>query len=653
MGIKDFFKRSPIGIVEEYDSQFIMNASIMDIAKISSKPNFKGEVEKKDIKFPVALGEEHPCNFAITEGLYKNFGYSTGVVDKYVDYIVGPGFWVSSDNEKAEKTVTQFMEDVNFDSVLRDWVKEGLVKNGFLEIGGKKDEIPKGLKILDAKYMYVQRDKKGVIEKYNQYRGAFNKFDKKKINDFEPYQIAHISFNRIGDMAYGLGIIYPAMNTINNLLQSEKDLHMLMKRKANSPYQVKLGGIIGGKYMKPNAATVAKWGGDLSWLTNKHEWVTDALTEIKAIDFGNIGDKFNTVLKYDEEMLLYAFQVPSVLMGTANINEGIAKVQMDGFQRRITSMQVEIEKVIENKIFKRVLLANGIDAHVEFNWGRPSNQERYDRIDRVVELLKVPTLSQSMAILLEKDLIKSFEFDEKEFERLSLDEEKRKEEERKREEERPQPLLPGQNATPPKPVPKKENVYMKENYVIEGLDKYKTIKEWLGFKYKDYLKHIEKFIDADKFEMLKASTLMEQAAGKLSEGQITKFKSILQSGFKKGSSINEMVIEVNKKIGLKDLLKMENGEIVKKDGNTILVRSKETRAVAIVRTEVSRAANAGAINHFKEGGVKKIRWVSSGGSRTCPICAELDGQVFDINNHPEIPVHVNCRCSTVPISELK
>jgi len=136
MGIKEFFGMRKISEdIFEYDAQVITNK--LDTTT-NTKPNFKGEVESKKIKFPVELGEEHPFDFAITEGLYKNFGFSTGVVDKYVDYIMGPGYWVSSDDEKALAIIETFNQDVEIDTVLRGWIKEALVKNGFLEIGGKK-----------------------------------------------------------------------------------------------------------------------------------------------------------------------------------------------------------------------------------------------------------------------------------------------------------------------------------------------------------------------------------------------------------------------------------------------------------------------------------------------------------------------------------
>ena len=651
--IREFFSGKSIevepALSEEYNGFIVKNALDKNGANVN--PNFKGIVTNNKIKFPTALGCEHPFNFGVTEGLYKKFGFSTAVIDKYVDYIVGPGFWVNGDDEKANKIITDWMNDVAFDSVLRMWVKEALTKNGFLEIGGGKDEVPKGLKVLDSKYMYVDRDKKGVIEGYNQYIGEIDKFAKNKINSFEPYQIAHIGFNKIGDMAYGLGIVWPAVNTINNLLQNEKDLHMLMSRKANSPYHIKMGGVVGGKYFKPNPTTLKAYSGDLQWLNNKHEWVTDGLTEIKVVDFGNIGEKFNEVLKYDTEMLLYTFQVPAVIMGMANINEGVAKTQMDGFERRITSFQSEIEKVIEEKIFRRVLNSQGIDSHVEFNWGRPSNAERYERIDRITNLIKIPTVSQTLISMMEKDLIKNFELDEKEYDKMIGDEKVRNEEERKKEEARSLPLVPGQNATPAKPVVK-QSLCPSCLDVQEDFGKYNTINEWLGFNYGEYKNEIEKFVKAYGYEFIKAKNLIEEAAGMLNVGQVDKFKGILEKGFKNGSSISDMVKEVNAKVGLKDLLKMEEGKIVEKDGEPVKVRGKDKRAVSIVRTEVTRAANAGAVNFYKENGIKKVKWVSSVGTRTCEQCDALNNNIYEIGEQPEIPVHPMCRCTLTPVTEL-
>ena len=523
---------------------------------------------------------------------------------------------------------------------MRAWVKEALIKgNGFLEIGGKKNEAPKGLKVLNANYMYVQRDKFGKVEGFNQYTGGFKRMDKTKIIPFDTYQIAHIPFNRIGDCAYGTGVISPALITINNLLQNEKDLHILMNRKANAPYVVKMGGIFGGKFYKPKPSDVTAMGKKLEWLHNKHEWCVDGLTDIKALDFGNIGEKFDTVLNYDIQMLFYTFQVPAVLMGEAKVPEGLARVQMDAFERRVQSIQAEIEKVVEQGIFRRVLQANGLDSHVEFEWGRPSSMETYDRLKVLTEIMKSPMTSGALKELLEDQVVQLLNLPEDEYESLKQTEE----EERRREEERPQPIVPGQNQSPPKFVPKK---------ATEGFGSFNNINEWLGFKYSDYEKEILAIVKADTFDLVRATNLIEVEAGKLTVIQVTELKKVLEEGFRKNQSLSEMALNMDKRVKPKDRYRMKNGRIVTRDGIKVLARSADNRSISIVRSEVTRVANAGAIEQFKKEGVKNIRWVASFGPRTCPECDSLNGRIFNINTHPTLPLHDMCRCTVVPVREI-
>ena len=650
MAIKDWFKKKET-IEEEY-SPFIYVDEI-DLAANQAKKisaNFKGEIEQKIKTFPTDLGEEHPFDFSQCEGIYTKMGFVTGVIDKFIDFVVGPGFYIECDNERAKKIIDDFMRDVNMDTLLRAWIKEALVKgNGFLEIGGKKGEVPKGLKVLNANWMYVKRDKFGVVEEYNQYTGGFKRFDKTKAIPFNPYQIAHIPFNKVGDCAYGLGIVSPALVTIDHLLQQEKDLHMLMNRKANAPYDVTMGKVVSGKYIKPRKEDIISFGKKLETLHNKHEWVHDGLTEIKVLDFGNIGEKFEAVLNYDTDMLFFTFQVPEVLMGRGKIPEGLAKVQMDAFERRIQSIQAEVEKVIENDLFKRILLANGFDVHVEFQWGRPSSMEKNERLKRIWEMLKVPTISAPLVKLMEKDVVKLLDYDEKEYEMMS------EEEEKKRELERPQPIVPGQQAEPPAPVPKEKPVPPVPTEIFENyLSRFNKIEEWLGFNYKKYLKSIKDVVKKDKFELLLAKTKIEEVAGKFTPTQVTALKGVLDEGFTKGQGIREMAHNIDTKVKPKDLLKMEAGKIVKDTaGVSVLQRSKEFRSISIARTEVTRLANEGAVAEYKKAGVERVVWVASWGPRTCDECAGLDGQVFPIDNYPTLPVHTNCRCAVVSVEEAR
>ena len=397
---------------------------------------FKGQVPKNEIKFPKELGEVHPFDYTITEGLYKKFGLVTGVIDKYIDFVVGPGFFVTSEDERAQQIIEDFMKDTNFDTLLRAWLKEALLKGtGYLELGGTKSKVPQGMKILNANYMYIKRDDEGNIEGYNQFIGKTDHFNIDKITAFKPHEVSHLSINKVGDNEYGFGIIYPGVVNIDRLIGNENEMQTLLKRKANAPIHAKLGNPNGT--MQPTPEDVTAFGQKLEWLNNKHEWATDSLVDMKVLDFGAIGEKFDFVLNHDLDMLIFTFQIPEVLMGKGSIPEGLAKVQMDAFERRIQSIQAETEKVIENEIFSRVLQANGLDSDVEFEWGTPSRTETNERLKQITELLKLPTLSPTAIEMLEKETIRLLNLNVEELEEAE-------EERKKEEEENKQPPVPGQ-----------------------------------------------------------------------------------------------------------------------------------------------------------------------------------------------------------------
>src|SRR3990167_1109294 len=175
MALKDLFTRK-VSDTNVYIPS-IFGSDIVDIQE-----KFKGTVPIIEIKFPKELGEQHPFDFKITEGLYKQFGPVTGIIDKFVDFIVGPGFFVTAEDERAQKITEDFMRDTNFDTLLRAWLKEALVKGtGFLEIGGTKDDTPTDMRVLNANSMYIVRDDSGVLKGYNQFIGNLESFKDDKV----------------------------------------------------------------------------------------------------------------------------------------------------------------------------------------------------------------------------------------------------------------------------------------------------------------------------------------------------------------------------------------------------------------------------------------------------------------------------------------
>jgi len=71
----------------------------------------------------------------------------------------------------------------------------------------------------------------------------------------------------------------------------------------------------------------------------------------------------------------------------------------------------------------------------------------------------------------------------------------------------------------------------------------------------------------------------------------------------------------------------------------------------IVRTAVNNAVTQARETVYRrnEDVVKGVRYVATLDSRTTVICADLDGQVFNIDEGPRPPQHHQCRSSTSPV----
>ena len=636
------------------------------------KESFKGEVIRNEVRFPSDIGEDHPFDFSVTEGLYVKFPLITGIIDKYVDYILGAGFYIESESEKAKEIINQFMEDVNFDSHLRKWIKQALIDGtSFLELGLDKSIGISGVKVLDSKWMYVKRSKYGETELFNQLkfdkRGMNNTFKLGDFISFKPNQIAMLTFNVLGDCPYGYGIIYPVQSTINHFLSAQANMHMLLERKAGSPYHIKMGDL--SKGINPPPSAISAMRADLEVLTNRHEWVTGPEIDIKAIDFGNISQKFEFVLNNDEDHIIFGTQVPEVLLGRGNIAEGLATEQKEGFNRNIGSKRQEIEKIIEQNIFKVVLLAHGLDVHVEFEWGQPSESEQKEKVAQLLQIIGSSFTSPGMKQAAEKQLINVMNFNELEIQEANeeaqamMDEETEVgDEEKDQEKERQQPLVPGQPPSKGRSKDRfkesldiqKQNFYEKIHIEESQLNEDHTLQEWIGFNYRDYLRSILSAIESDPFTMLQALSNEELSAGYLTTPQVEKVRSILSEGISQHKSMGQITTEIKRDVNLKDLYKMQSGKVLKNEqGQPYLAMRGESRASAIARTEITRLSNIGLLDHYGETGAQRVRFIATLSARTCEICESFNGQVFDIDESYDIipeQTHPFCRCSFIVVS---
>ena len=395
---------------------------------------------------------------------------------------------------------------------------------------------------------------------------------------------------------------------------------------------------------------------------------------MKTIDFSGIGDKLTNAIMQDFRFLLAGIEVPEVLMGSGQLNEGIAKVQLEAFQRKIASLQEAVESVIELSIFRPLLLANKLAGEVEFIWNLPGEEEINDRIERITKIMESMTIDENMRRALQLELARLLDISEADKflptpdtsllppnivpngpPGTEAENPERKEEETKIE----QPEVPGAKPAQEKVCPVHQIDVNKLEPIIETEDDFMTrtgkmtveefvslpINEIAGFNYGDYTVKILQRVNKDKFKDLAAKNAEEVAEGLLSKEDVEKLRVVLKDGFRENKTIREIENEVNTRISLRDRVSAEGKLIV----------SAASRPNLITRSETVRLANEGLVDLYKENKIEKVQFLSALSLRTDQDCIDLNGQIFEINelvvgvNQP--PIHPNCRCTLLSVQK--
>lgn len=98
---------------------------------------------------------------------------------------------------------------------------------------------------------------------------------------------------------------------------------------------------------------------------------------------------------------------------------------------------------------------------------------------------------------------------------------------------------------------------------------------------------------------------------------------------------------------MKTVKKFLNGDISIndiKDKLTKIIRYDLYKDKRLFENEISRITNTLRMNEFKRNGVKRVRRNAILDARTCAECVSEDGTVYFINEAPNLPEHIRCRC---------
>lgn len=154
---------------------------------------------------------------------------------------------------------------------------------------------------------------------------------------------------------------------------------------------------------------------------------------------------------------------------------------------------------------------------------------------------------------------------------------------------------------------------------LTGKDVEMDMNKWIGFDFMKDMDYIIEFLET--YELSQITDV--------SKKQKNKIKEALIDSLKEGVSLNQLEEKINK------------------------VVDDENKARMIARTETIRAANEGAILHYKDLDIEKVKWIavpSAPGGRTCKTCLERNGKEFLLKDaQGQIPLHPFCRCVFSPV----
>jgi len=651
------------------------------ISKGKGNDTFKTKLSSEDTgvsekTFKEKVGEPHPFDYSIIEGIEQKFALVTAIEDKILDYAFGSELLFTCDDEKVVTFLEDWCRKTHLEVFVRPWVKSALGKGtGWLEVAGlSDDEFDESVKVSDANTIFVKRDEYGKIINIRQYLGKDKtRIEEDKVIDLNKDEMIQLNINQLGNCAYGTGIVYSAISTINYFLGSQSSMHKLMERKANSPIHVKIGNIETEDY--PEEADINAVGKKLQFMNNMTEWATGPNVEMKVIDFGNIGDKFEPIIDNDLKMLAYSFQVPEAILGKDKGFVGSSEIQEEGFQRNIRSYQVQAAYILKTKLFDKLLEANKFGTEVEYSvdWNRQTEKEKNALRTSYMGLLSNSIgLSPGMKKKYEQKLADLEGFDYGEIEAENEKEMRRENREGKKEFNRQLQITQTKGALPTKETcdqcmhdeileyhlqglgPQEIEIELADKYedgdlyeaILEEIHQFDEdipLEDWVG-EYVQYKNDILVAVERDAFELLKANSAKERALGKLTKKQVEKVRTIMKDGFENKEGIRKLSKKLDK-IGLKDRYKLGD------KGEKVLSIKKEHRPMSIARSETVRLRAEGQLESYKNAGKELVQFelVSA---RPCAQCEALDGSVQQLNEASGIiPVHANCRCRWSLVNE--
>ena len=305
-------------------------------------------------------------------------------VDFLTNQIVAPGFYTESDDPKAKELVDAFCAEVGMDELLFKVVKElVLAGNSFVRYDLDRRGRLQGLIHLKLSGIKrVQKDKN--TNKPIAYIYSPDGSVEKRIPAEE---IIHFAWNTIDGSVLGCGIARQLLEprqitldtgetvTVSSLLKHKWRMEWTMQRLLEryvSRFIYRFPGI-------PESVLKEKIIPYIQSLKPGQDFITNARElEVKQLKIDPRAN-FEAYINYLHNETLAGLRTPVVkLFTTPGFTEASARAAVEAAEHHVRAIQRYVKRVVENKIFRRLLEDYGFnwdESMVKLNWGLPERPE--------------------------------------------------------------------------------------------------------------------------------------------------------------------------------------------------------------------------------------------------------------------------------------
>lgn len=298
---------------------------------------------------PSGSETRHTPDFDKWHGFYRTIPELRTVINKLASWTFGRGIKSDKKNKEKLKKIKGWGKDSPRGVLKNQWRVAMICGDSFAHIITDKQKRMTNLKPLNAGTITIVCNSEGIIVRYEQI------INQKKVNEFSPEEIYHLSYERIGDEIHGIPFAECLEFMIKARNEALEDVRVLYHRN-----------------VKP-----IKWievdTEDETELANIQSKVNNAYkkTENIILPKGVIGEikqdavgQYSTLdsipyIKFLIRLFITSCGVPEIIMGWGEeTTEAASNIIYLAFQQEIEDMQQYNEEMIELQL--------GIELELEF-----------------------------------------------------------------------------------------------------------------------------------------------------------------------------------------------------------------------------------------------------------------------------------------------